>query len=58
MSRCECEGVLSDRDRKVLDKCYRNLVRECKSPLYALRVLRLARRRVICERNAGRYEMR
>ena len=58
MSRCECEGMLRDRDREVLDKCYRYLIRECESPLYALKILRLARRRVICRRNAGRYKGR
>ena len=55
MSRCEVWRVLPDRDRELIDKFYRYLVRECKSPLYALKILRLARRKVICERNAGRY---
>ncbi len=51
MSRCESERVLSEHDWEVLDKCYWYLVRECKNPLYALKILRLGRRRLICEQN-------
>jgi len=51
MSRCESGRVLSEHDWEVLDKCYWYLVRECKNPLYALRILRLGRRRLICEQN-------
>ncbi|MBA7694834.1 hypothetical protein ES703_103449 [subsurface metagenome] len=48
-------GVIPARDRKLVDKFYQCLVRECKYPLYAVRILKLVRRRVISERNAGRY---
>jgi len=58
MRKNELEGVIPARDRELLDKLYRCLVRECESPLYALKILRLARRRVIAERNAGRYQAR
>ncbi|MBA7546879.1 hypothetical protein ES705_39280 [subsurface metagenome] len=51
MSRCESERVLSDHDWEVLDKCYWYVVRECESPLYAFRILRLGRERLICEQN-------
>ena len=58
MIRSEIKSVIPARDRELLDKLYRCLVRECKSPLYALKILRLTRRRVIAERNAGRYQAR
>jgi len=48
-------GVVPNRDRELADKCYRCMVRECKSPIYAIRILKLVRRRIIAERNAGRY---
>ena len=51
-------GVVPNRDRELADKCYRCMVRECKSPIYAIRILKLVRRRIIAERNAGRYQMR
>ena len=51
-------GVVPARDRELSDKFYRCLVRECKNPIYAVRILKLVRRRVIAERNAGRCEMR
>ena len=58
MVKWRFRGVIPARDRELVDKFYRCLVRECKSPIYAVRVLKLVRRRVISERNAGRYEMR
>jgi len=51
MRKFGCERVLSDRDWEVLDKCYWYLMRECKSTLYAFRILRLGRRRLISEQN-------
>lgn len=51
MSKCKRERVLSERDWEVLDKCYWYLMGECESPLYALRILRLGRRRLISEQN-------
>ena len=58
MVKWKFRGVIPARDRELSDKLYRCLVRECKSPIYAVRILKLVRRRVISERNAGRYEMR
>ncbi|MBA7699608.1 hypothetical protein ES703_108306 [subsurface metagenome] len=58
MSRSKLRSVIPARDRELVDKLYQCLVRECGNPLYALKILRLARRRVISDRNAGRYDMR
>ena len=58
MRSYELEDVIPAGDRELIEKLYRCLVRECSSPLYALKILRLARRRVISERNAGRYQAR
>ncbi|MBA7630566.1 hypothetical protein ES703_38089 [subsurface metagenome] len=55
MVKWKFRGVIPARDRELVDKCYRCVVRECKYPIYALRILKLVRRRVISERNAGRY---
>ena len=48
-------GVVPARDRELVDKYYQCLVRDCKYPIYAIRILKLVRRKVISERNAGRY---
>ena len=49
------KGLLPDRDQELIEKLYRCLVKECDNPLYALKILRLTRRRIIFERNAGRF---
>lgn len=51
-------GIIPARDRELADKCYQCLIRECKSPIYALGILKLVRRRIISERNAGRFGTR
>ncbi|MBA7697032.1 hypothetical protein ES703_105690 [subsurface metagenome] len=58
MVKWKFRGVIPAGDRELVDKFYRCLVRECKYPFYELKILKLVKRRVISERNAGRYEMR
>jgi len=58
MVKWKFRGVIPARDRELSDKCYRCLVRECKYPNYAIRILKLVRRRIISERNAGRFGTR